>query len=202
MRRILIIFAHPAKSRSKINKALRGAIENLDGVTINDLYSNYPDFDIDIKREQQLCESHDVIIFQHPLYWYSTPAIMKEWQDLVLEHGWAYGSEGSALDGKLFLQAITGGGDDSTYLRSGDNHFTINELTSPLRAMARLCKMQWLPPFTVLGIHRGLHEDEVKVHADNYLQVILGLRDGTMDLVCKEGKCYLNSDQDEAERQG
>lgn len=202
MKRILIIFAHPAKSRSIINQALRGAVEDLDGVTMNDLYSNYPDFDIDIKREQQLCEQHDVIIFQHPLYWYSTPAIMKEWQDLVLEHGWAYGSKGNALNGKIFLQAITGGGDDSTYLRSGTNHFTINELTAPLRAMSSLCKMQWLPPFTILGIHKGLPQSDVKVHADNYRQVVMGLRDGTMDIVCKEGKCYLNSDQDEAERQG
>ena len=97
MKKILINFAHPAKSHSNINKALRKAVETLDNVTVNDLYANYPDFMIDIKREQALCEAHDIIIFQHPFYWYSTPAIIKEWFDLVLEHGWAYGSEGKAL---------------------------------------------------------------------------------------------------------
>ncbi len=79
MKRILINFAHPAKSRSKINNALLAVVDQLEGVTVNDLYANYPDFMIDVKREQALCESHDIIIFQHPLYWYQTPAIMKEW---------------------------------------------------------------------------------------------------------------------------
>ena len=86
MRKVLINFAHPARKRSKINSALRAALEGLDDVTINDLYANYPDFLIDVEREQSLCEDHDVIIFQHPFYWYSTPAIMKEWLDLVLQH--------------------------------------------------------------------------------------------------------------------
>ncbi len=102
MNKVLINFAHPARARSKINNALRAAVENLEDVTFNDLYAAYPDFLIDVKREQRLCENHDVIIFQHPFYWYSTPAIMKEWLDLVLEHGWAYGHEGTALQGKIF----------------------------------------------------------------------------------------------------
>jgi glutathione-regulated potassium-efflux system ancillary protein KefG len=39
----------------------------------------------------------------HLLYWYSTPAILKEWQDLVLEHVFAYGHEGTKLHGKIFF---------------------------------------------------------------------------------------------------
>ena len=100
MSRVLINFAHPARSRSKINKALRAAVEDLENITFNDLYATYPDFLIDIEREQYLCEGHDVIVFQHPLYWYSTPAIVKEWFDLVLEHGWACGSQAKALEGE------------------------------------------------------------------------------------------------------
>ena len=141
MKKVLINFAHPARSRSIINNALRGAVEDLEDVTINDLYATYPDFLIDVKREQYLCETHDVIVFQHPFYWYSTPAIMKEWLDLVLQHGWAYGSQGNALKGKLFLQAITAGGDDSTYRKDGYNEFTIGELTLPYRATAKLRKL-------------------------------------------------------------
>ncbi len=194
MKKILINFAHPAQSRSIINRALRGALEGLEAVTINDLYGAYPDFLIDVKREQRLCEAHEVIIFQHPLYWYSTPAIMKEWLDLVLEHGWAYGLEGKALEGKLFLQAITAGGDDSTYQKKGYNEFTIGELTSPYRATAKLCGMTWLPPFTVLGIHRGLPAKQISGYAEDYRRAVIALRDNTLDIkkVCK-GQ-YLNSD--------
>lgn len=194
MNKVLINFAHPARRRSKINKALLAAVEGLTDVTINDLYANYPDFLIDIKREQSLCEENDVIIFQHPFYWYSTPAIVKEWFDLVLQHGWAYGSEGKALEGKLFLQAITAGGDDSTYQRDGYNEFTIGELTSSYRATAKLCNLTWLPHFAVLGIHRGLHEDAINVHAEDYRRTVIALRDGTLDIELAGQGSYINSD--------
>ena len=202
MNRVLINFAHPARARSIINKALLSAIDGLDEVTINDLYANYPDFLIDVKREQSLCESHDVVIFQHPFYWYSTPAIMKEWLDLVLQHGWAYGSGAHGLEGKLFLQVITAGGDDSTYRREGYNEFTIGELTSPYRATAKLCKMNWLPPFAVLGIHRGLPDAEIKAHAEDYRRAVIALRDETLDIEKASQGSYLNNDLNAIIRRG
>jgi len=177
VKKILINFAHPAKSRSSINKAMRNAVEDIEGVTINDLYDQYPDFMINVQREQALCESHDVIIFQHPFYWYSSPAIIKEWFDLVLEYGWAYGAKATALHGKLTFQAITTGGDSSTYQPEGANQFTLLELTSPFFATANLCGMQTLPPFAVSGVHRGLSSEQVHNHAEAYRRVIIALRD-------------------------
>lgn len=200
MNKVLINFAHPARARSKINRALRTAVEGLEDVTVNDLYAAYPDFLIDVKREQNLCENHDIIIFQHPFYWYSTPAIMKEWLDLVLQHGWAYGSQGKALEGKFFLQAITAGGDDSTYRKDGFNVYTIGELTSPYRATAKLCNMTWLPPFAVLGIHRGLPEEQINVHAEDYRRAVIALRDATLDIERVQQGRYLNSDLNSAIR--
>ena len=141
MNNILILFGHPAFKRSTINAALREAVEMLEGVTFHDLYASYPDFLIDVSDEQQLCESHDIIIFQHPFYWYSTPAIVKEWFDLVLEHAWAYGSTGYALKGKITFQALTAGGSQESYCEDGLNLFTIRELTTPFRATANLCGM-------------------------------------------------------------
>ncbi len=194
MKKILINFAHPTIARSKINAALRAAVEGLEGITFNDLYAAYPDFLIDVKREQELCESNDIIIFQHPFYWYSTPAIMKEWLDLVLQHDWAYGSKGKALEGKLFLQAITGGGDDAVYQKDGFTTFTIGDLISPMRATAKLCNMVWLPPFTVLGVHRGLPHEQVNAHAEDYRRTVIALRDETMDLEKVGADQYINSD--------
>ena len=194
MNKVLVNFAHPAKARSKMNNALVRAIDDLKQVTVNDLYARYPDFLIDVNREQRLCEDNDILIFQHPFYWYSTPAIMKEWLDLVLEHGWAYGSKGKALAGKTFLQAITAGGDDSTYQKDGYNAFTIGELTSPYRATAKLCNMKWLPPFTVLGIHRGLSEEKITSYAEDYRRTVVALRDGNLDLERAMQSPYLNSD--------
>jgi glutathione-regulated potassium-efflux system ancillary protein KefG len=83
------LFAHPVLERSRVNRRLVDAIRGLDGVTIHDLYETYPTMAIDARAEQELLLQHDVYVFQHPFYWYSSPAILKEWQDLVLEHGWA-----------------------------------------------------------------------------------------------------------------
>ena len=86
-RRLLILFAHPALHKSRVNQLLLSSVESLSGVTINDLYESYPTFHVNVAREQALLLEHDVIIFQHPFYWYSSPAILKQWQDLVLEYG-------------------------------------------------------------------------------------------------------------------
>ncbi len=193
MKKILINFAHPARSKSKINTTLSNAVMELEGVTINDLYAQYPDFLIDIKREQSLCEAHDIIIFQHPFYWYSYPAIVKEWLDLVLQHGWAYGSKASGLKDKIFLQAITAGGEEESYHPDGFNEFTIKELTTSFRAAAKLCKMNWLPPFTVMGIHRGLPDDQVNYYAEEYRKAVIALRDNTLELDRIQKQPYLNS---------
>lgn len=196
MNKILINFAHPAKSRSKINMALRSSVESLEGVTINDLYEHYPDFMIDIAREQSLCESHDIIIFQHPLYWYSTPAIIKEWLDLVLEHGWAYGSKGHSLKNKVFFQTITAGGDETSYQKDGFNEFTLRELTAPYQATAKLCNMIWLPPYAIMGVHQGLSPDEISFYSKDFKRVIIALRDSLFDLDSAKNHELLNHNID------
>lgn len=165
-----------------MNRALRQAVENLENVTVNDLYANYPDFMIDVQREQGLCQENDIIIFQYPFYWYQAPAIVKEWLDLVLEQDWAYGEHGNALEGKLFVQAITAGGDDTSYQREGANGFSVAELCAPYKAVAKLCKMKWISPFTVLGIHQGLPEDQVRYHGENYRDFIVALQEDRIDL--------------------
>lgn len=196
MNKVLIQFAHPARSKSSINNAMRRAVEGLDNVTVNDLYAMYPEFLIDIEREQALCEEHDIIVFQHPFYWYSTPAIMKEWQDLVLQHSWAFGSKGNALKDKLYMQALTAGGDADSFQSDGKNFFTITEFMAPIRATAQLCKMQWLPPFVVTGVHRGLPSDKVQHYSEQYRKVILGLRDDRIDLEAIALKESINHDID------
>ena len=84
-------------------------MRTLENVTINDLYEEYPDFFVDVNREQQLLLSHDIIVFQHPFYWYSCPALVKQWEDLVLQHGFAYGAQGSKLIGKWVFTGINAG---------------------------------------------------------------------------------------------
>jgi voltage-gated potassium channel Kch len=116
MRKVLLLYAHPAPHKSRVNRQLVRAARDLPGVTLHDLYEAYPDLDIDVRREQERLRAHDVILFQHPFYWYSTPAIVKEWIDLVLEYGWAYGEGGHALAGKAWVHALTAGGPEAQSL--------------------------------------------------------------------------------------
>lgn len=180
MSRVLILFAHPVLERSRIHARLVRAVPDHPDVTFHDLYEAYPRLDIDLRAEQQLLLDHDVIVFQHPFYWYSTPPILKQWQDLVLEHGWAYGSEGTALEGKTFLSAISAGGTEAAYCSEGYNRFTVRQLLAPVEQTARLCKMRYLPPFVVFGTHR-MSSDEIAPHAERYRALIEALAAGEPD---------------------
>ncbi len=150
MARILIHFAHPALEKSRVNRRLLSEAQSIPGITVNDLYELYPTFDIDIRREQALLVEHDLIVLQHPFFWYSTPALVKQWEDLVLEHGWAYGSQGHALRGKRMLSIISTGGRADAYRHEGYNRFTMRELLSPIEQTAFLCGMDYLPPLATV----------------------------------------------------
>lgn len=177
---ILILFAHPALEKSRVNRQLIQAVRGLDGVMVHDLYEAYPNFHINVKAEQDLLLAHDIVVFHHPFYWYSSPAMLKEWQDLVLEHGFAYGHGGTALRGKKCLTAITTGGDKEAYRQDGYNRFTIRELLVPFEQTARLCGMEYLPPFVVQGTHRLQERHQIDKHAEDYRAVIIALRDDTI----------------------
>ena len=178
----LILFAHPSQHRSEVNLPLFEASKKVNGVSGVDLYAEYPDFRIDIEREQQRLREHDFIVFMFPLYWYSTPAILKEWQDLVLEYGFAYGHDGNALRGKRLLCAISAGGTENAYQASGYNHYPIRELLRPIEQTATLCGMVYLPPFALFGSRTALEQGKVADHVDRWIQTLDCLLNDRVDL--------------------
>ncbi len=165
--KILILFAHPLFEKSTVNKHLIEQLPKSEHITIHDLYEEYPEFDIDIIREQNLLVAHNIIIWHHPLYWYSCPPLLKQWIDLVLEYGWAYGKTGSALQDKHVFQAITTGGSQENYCLEGKDRYTIPELLEPFNQTARVCKMIYLPPFVVHGTHK-ITKQEIKQMSNSY----------------------------------
>jgi glutathione-regulated potassium-efflux system ancillary protein KefG len=180
MSKILVLFAHPALEKSRVNKRLINQIENIENVTFHDLYEEYPDFYIDIKREQKLLTENDIIIFHHPLYWYSIPALLRQWEDLVLEHNWAYGSKGNALVGKKLIQVITTGGSSQAYKKNSVNRFTVREFLIPIEQTAVLCGMIYLPPYLIQGTHK-LTGTEIETYALEYHQYLSDLSQEKID---------------------
>ncbi len=192
MKNILILFAHPAFEKSRVNALLVQGLSEMSGVTFHDLYQEYPELDIDRAREQRLLSSHDIIIFHHPFFWYSGPAILKQWQELVLSHGWAYGRQGTALRGKYFLNVLTTGGQKEFYHVKGQaGRFTIRQLLAPFEQTASMCKMTYLPPFVVHGAQVLTTQDIVTIR-DSYYRYLSILRDETIDFSELMGLDYLN----------
>jgi glutathione-regulated potassium-efflux system ancillary protein KefG len=191
MNNVLILFAHPRFEKSKTNRALLAGVDKIDGVTLNDLYEQYPDFNIDVEREKELLVRHDVIIWHYPLYMYSAPAMLKQWMDLVLEYGWAHGSRGNALKDKIVFNALTAGGARESYAINQHNRFTLREFLVPFEQTAALCKMTYLPPFAVHGTH--LLTDKQRTHYVALYHKLLGrLATGEIPLESIRMYDYLN----------
>jgi glutathione-regulated potassium-efflux system ancillary protein KefG len=178
--RLLVLFAHPRLRQSVVQRAMLTAIAGLPGITVRDLYAQYPDFMVDARAEQTLLLEHDLIVLQHPLYWYSSPAIVKEWLDVVLEEGWAYGPGGTRLAGRFLMNALSTGGPTEAYHSKGRNRFAVRELLAPYDQTAYLCGMGWLEPFV---IHSGRKLDVATLaeKAEAYRDLLMGLRDDRLD---------------------
>ncbi|MEP1934279.1 MAG: NAD(P)H-dependent oxidoreductase [Roseibium sp.] len=182
MAKVLVLFAHPRPDRSEINQPLFETAQAVQGVTCVDLYAQYPDFNIDVDAEQGRLVEHDVIIFQHPFYWYSAPSIMKEWQDLVLEYGFAYGHSGRKLTGKVFQNVISTGGRPETYTDGGLHHSDVRSLLAPFEKTANLCRMRYLAPLVLFGASHAIDENRLNVHRNAYDDLLKVLVADRLDL--------------------
>lgn len=181
MARVLAYYAHPGHRYSHANREMYERAKRVDGITLVDLYAEYPRFDIDIDREQQRLLGHDVIVLQFPMFWYSTPSLVKEWEDLVLEHGFAYGSDGDRLAGKRLMLAITAAGPKEAYTPEGYQRYPIRTFLTPLERTAGLCHMEFSPPYVLYASLRAPAEGLVAPHADGYRRLLEALRDDRYD---------------------
>jgi glutathione-regulated potassium-efflux system ancillary protein KefG len=189
--RILLLFFHPRFENSNSNKALLQAAQLLNNITIRDMYEIYPDYNIDLQAEKEILTQHDIIIWQHPFYWYSCPPLMKQWIDIVLEHGWAYGKGGDKLVGKSVMNVISSGGNFEVYQKNGRNRFTYRELLSPFDQTAFLCKMNYLPPYIIPGANK-ITQEELEEYSIRYVEILNFLQRTDIDLQKLKSVDYFN----------
>jgi putative NADPH-quinone reductase len=168
---ILVLYAHPMPHLSVLNRRMADAIRDLPNVDLVDLYESNPDFHFDIAAEQARVERADMLVFQHPLHWYGMPALLKQWTDVVLTRGWAYGHEGHALHGKDFMLAVSTGGAQSDYRAEGPHGHAFEAFLPPVRQMARFCGMHWQEP---LVFHGGRRADATlqEAHVQRYGELL------------------------------
>jgi glutathione-regulated potassium-efflux system ancillary protein KefG len=171
--RTLVLLAHPDLGSSRVNRALAGAVADLDGVTVRDLSAVRGEHGFDVAAEQRLLAAHDTVVLQFPWYWYSVPGVLKEWMDQVLTYGFAYGSGGTALHGKTLQVVTSTGGPDASYQPGGYNRFTMTDLLRPVDATAHLCGMTLADPFVVHGA-RTVDDTALASYAARYRALLTG----------------------------
>lgn len=191
MNRISILVFHPLLYKSRVNQKFVRSVEGMEGVKLRFMYDLYPDFFIDVKKEQEMLLESDTIVWQHPFYWYSSPSLLKEWMDLVLEHGFAYGRTGRALEGKKILTAISTGGRRDAYHSEEPGKYSIKQLLAPFEQTTTLCRMHYLSPFVTHGTHL-LDMEGIEKAASHYVRVIRALRDGIFTLEDTQKYEYIN----------
>ena len=181
MARLLVYYAHPAHRASQVNKPMADAARAIDGIEFVDLYTVYPRHDIDVAVEQKRLLGADVVLLQFPLFWYATPSLLKEWIDLVLEHGFAYGHGGDRLAGKTMMLAISAGGSVEAYTPNGYQHYPLRTFLTPLEQTARLCQMRFAPPYVLHGSIKAPSAGTVPAHVDGYRRLLTAIRDDAYD---------------------
>ena len=164
---IRLIYAHPYPRRSRANRILLDAVADLPFVDMCSLYDRYPDFSLDVEGEQQALLAADALVWQHPLYWYSVPPLLKLWFDKVLAYGFAYGDGAAALRGKRCQWVVTTGGDDLAFGTAGMHGHEFERFVPPIAQTARFCQMRWQEPLVVHGARR-IDDRELERAAERY----------------------------------
>lgn len=170
----LIILAHPNLKVSRVNQRWKEELLLYpNDITIHEIYKEYPDWNIDVPREQRLLEAYDHVIFQFPLYWYSYPPLLKKWFDDVFTYGWAYGSKGDKLHGKKLGIAMSIGDKKQNYTPEGSVSFTVDEVIAPFKASATHVGAIALPYHSVFGASFQASNEEINESAKEYITYIL-----------------------------
>jgi putative NADPH-quinone reductase len=174
-KKTLVVVAHPDLGKSRINRTWLDHLRSHAGkATVHELYKTYPNGKIDVAAEQKLLEEHDRIILQFPMFWFSTPSLLKQWLDEVLSYGWAFGPGGDKLEGKEIGVAVSTGGPAHAYQAGAQNQYTLSELLRPLQMTAQYTRAKYLPVFAMQGALYNPTDEELKTNAQSYVQHVLG----------------------------
>lgn len=178
MKKTLIIVAHPDIEHSTVNSRWIRELEKYpETFTIHELYRSYPDRCIDKLFEQELVECHENLVLQFPVYWFSSPPLLKQWLDEVLIYGWAYGVHGNKLRDKKIGLAVSTGISAQDYSQQGSWGITLPEILSPFELTAKYIKAAYQAPFVFYGIDsHAAYDDEalrkIDRSAQNYIEYL------------------------------
>lgn len=184
MKNILVISGHTNLNDSYANKTI---LEELNRTLPEAKYvyldKLYPDFRINVEKEQQRLIKADIIVFQFPLFWYSTPSILNRYVEEVFRHGFSHGSTGGKLAGKQFVLSFTSGAPEEMYQKDGLQNYPIEDFLPPYKQTANLCRLKWEGFVYSGGMSYANRNDEIQLEGmhqkaiDHANRLIKKLRD-------------------------
>ncbi|MCL6217552.1 NAD(P)H-dependent oxidoreductase [Zunongwangia pacifica] len=170
----LIIVIHPNIQKSITNKRWLEELRKYpDSFDIHQLYETYPDEKLDIRKEQELIEIYDKIVFQFPLYWFSSPPLLKKWFDEVLLYGWAYGSKsGFKLKNKKIGLAISAGASSDDYTPEGVYGHSLKQITIPFELTFKYVKANYVPFFASYDMDLNTSPEKIEKSVSKYMDYL------------------------------
>ena len=171
MKKILLNLVHPNIQDSIVNKRLLDGIKDLENISINNLYEKYPNFKIDGKAEQKLLLENDIILFQFSMYWFSSPALLKEWFNVVLEAGFAHAGS-YKLANKSFAVSVSCGGSKEAFSERGKDKKRVEEFLYPFEITANYVNMNYRKPYITYDTETTLSEETLNLYVENYVKYI------------------------------
>lgn len=117
-------------------------------------------FDVEVAKEQALIEQTDRLVLQFPLYWYSAPAVLKNWLDQVLTRHFAYPDAMGSLVGKELGIAVSLGSPAKSFAAGAKESFSLSQIMIPFQALANKLQMTFLPTFVIDQF--GYQSEEMK----------------------------------------
>ncbi|PXZ07684.1 NAD(P)H oxidoreductase [Gilliamella apicola] len=176
MKHTLVIVAHPDLSSSSVNRCWLDRLKQYkEQITIHDLYSCYPSYQIDTKFEQKLVENHQNLVIQFPIYWFNCPPLLKQWFDDVFTYGWAFGALGDKLKNKKVTLAVSAGIKKADYCQTGKYQSTLEEILKPFELIMNYVRADYQPIFAIYGANNEpdypdkITLNEINKSADDYI---------------------------------
>ncbi|MBP0621152.1 NAD(P)H-dependent oxidoreductase [Cupriavidus consociatus] len=119
----------------------------------------------DIQQELGKLMQCDLLVLNFPLFWFSTPAILKGWIDRVLVSGTAYGGtrfyDRGGLRGKRALVSVTLGGQKHMFGSDGIHGPLESMLKHLLQGTLAYTGLDVLSPFVAWHVPYVKHDDRV-----------------------------------------
>lgn len=169
----LVIYSHSYQADSLANKAIIAELEKENDFTIRNIEALYPDGNIDVALEQQYLLDADVVVFQHPLFWFNIPSGLKRYMDDVWARGFSHGTGGDKLKGKKFIESFTTGAPEEYYPEAA-----CNDVTASVRISAGFTQMEYCGYVATFGCNPVVNpnvEAEAKAHAARLVEKVRAL---------------------------